>query len=322
VGRYIIKRLLGIIPMLLLISILTYALMYLAPGGPMGVLANNPEVTGEDILRLKKNFGLDRPWYVQYFKWLERVVFHMDFGYSFSTGQPVQDMILERLPATLELMGTAFLAAVILGILIGIVSAVFRYSLFDYLASFFSFVGISIPVFWSAILAILIFVLYLGWLPSSGRLTIGVPYSFIDHLRHLILPSCVLALLYLSEWSRYMRSCMLETLQQDYIQAARAKGLSEWKVVLKHGLRNALIPVLTMMTLHLPTLFTGAIITESIFSWPGMGGLFYNGIELGDYPRIMGILFISSFLIILFNLAADVLYVFIDPRVKYAKAGI
>jgi len=306
--------------MLLVITLLSFALMYMAPGGPTAFMGNNPSVSAEDIIRINKNFGLDRPWYVQYVKWVQRILFHLDLGYSYTTGRPVHLMILERIPATLELMGSSLGLALLLGLSIGIVSAVFRYSIFDHLATFFSFIGISIPIFWSGILAIVIFSAHLGWFPSAGRLSVSMPYSVLDHLKHLILPASILALLYMSEWSRYMRSCMLETLSQEYIQTARAKGLSESKVILKHALRNASTPILTMITLHLPTLFTGAIITETIFAWPGLGRLFYEGVLLHDYTSLMGILVISSFLIIFFNLLADILYVVIDPRVKYAKA--
>lgn len=312
---YVLRRLLGAIPLLLAISAICFGLMHAAPGGPLARMMENPRVRPEDIEAMRKNLGLDKPVPVQYAMWIGRSV-RGDFGDSYVTGQPVMAMIRERLPATLELMLTAFTFSLILGIGIGVVTGLRRATRVDYAATLLAFVGISLPVFWLGLMAQVVFGLWLDWLPVTGRMTTG-DGSFLDRLHHLVLPVLVLSLLYVSSWSRYMRGTLIEVLSQDYIRTARAKGLSGRAVVFKHAVRNALIPVVTVMCLQIPGLFTGAIITEAIFAWPGMGRLFYDGIQKGDYPRLMAILMISSALIVLFNLVADILYGILDPRISY-----
>ena len=312
---YVLRRLLGAIPLLLAISAICFGLMHAAPGGPLARMMENPRVRPEDIAAMRKNLGLDRPVPVQYAMWVGRSI-RGDFGNSYVTGQPVLGMIKERLPATLELMLTAFGCSLVVGIGIGIVTGLRRATRIDYAATLLAFIGISLPVFWLGLMAQVVFGLWLDWLPVTGRMNAG-DGSFPDRLVHLVLPVLVLSLLYVSSWSRYMRGTLIEVMSQDYIRTARAKGLSGRTVVLRHAVRNALIPVVTIMCLQIPGLFTGAIITEAIFAWPGMGRLFYDGIQKGDYPRLMAILMISSALIVLFNLIADILYGILDPRIAY-----
>ena len=318
-GRYVIQRSMRVVPILLLVSIATFVLLHIAPGGPVGVMAGNPKTSGADLERIERNLGLDKPIPVQYLLWLRQVFLRFDFGKSYVTGEPVSRMILRRLPATLELMGLSFLIALLLGLFIGVVSALRRGGLLDDIFSLFSAVGLSVPVFWLGLMAIGLFSLKLGILPSGGRETIGVPSSILDHLRHLALPVSVLSLTYLASWSRYVRAGMLDAVKGDFIRTARAKGLNERIVIFKHALRNAMLPVVTIVFMQIPTLFTGAVITETVFSWPGMGRLFYEGLQRHDYSRVLGIVVVASILIICSNLIGDIVCMAIDPR--YAPWG-
>jgi len=313
-GRYMLQRLIRIVPVLLLVSIVTFALLHLAPGGPVGVLAGNPKTNGADLERIERNLGLDEPLPVQYLLWFRQVFLRFDFGRSYVTGEPVSKMILERLPATLELMGISFFVALLLGLMIGVESALKQGGTADEAFSLLSAVGLSVPVFWIGLMAIGLFSLKLDLLPSGGRETIGAAPSILDHARHLVLPVSVLSLTYLASWSRYVRAGMLEAVNGDFIRTARAKGLGERAVIFKHALRNALPPVVTIVFMQVPTLFTGAVITETVFSWPGMGRLFYEGLQRQDYSRVLGIVVISSLLIVLFNLLGDIVCAAVDPR--------
>ncbi|MEM7249627.1 MAG: ABC transporter permease [Acidobacteriota bacterium] len=313
---YILRRLLQAIPLLLVISGICFALMHLAPGGPLAHLEGNPNIRAEDIEIQRKLLGLDRPLHEQYGRWLGGIVLRGDFGTSYKTGEPVLQMIRSKIPATIWLMGTAFLVALSVGLAVGIIAALRRAGALDYAATFFAFIGISLPVFWAGLMAQLIFGIRLGWLPISGAPDVDSP-SVFDWFRHLVMPVLVLSLLYMASWSRYMRASLIESMTADHVRTARAKGLSTARVVLRHGVRNALIPVVTVIALQVPNLFTGAIITETVFSWPGMGRFFWDGINKGDYPRLMAILLISSSLIVVFNLIADFLYAALDPRIRY-----
>jgi peptide/nickel transport system permease protein len=293
--------------------------MQATPGGPAATLSQNPLVKPEDIARIRSNFGIDKPVMIQFFMWLKQVVLQGDFGYSYVTGEPVLRMIARRLPATLELMGAAFLLAFLIGISAGIVTALKRYTRIDSFFSLVAVVAISIPVFWLGLMAMMLFTVKWRLLPSAGMFSLGVPFSIMDHLMHLVLPALVLSLLFIASWSRYMRASLCEVLAMDYINVATAKGASRTSVVFKHGLRNASIPVLTVIAMNLPVLFTGSIIVETLFSWPGMGRLFYEGLLRQDYTRLMGIIFISSILIAFLNLLADMAYGLLDPRVRYAR---
>ncbi len=318
-ARYFIKRLLEIVPLVFIVSLICFALMQAAPGGPTAMLSQNPMVKPDDLARIRANFGIDEPVFVQYFMWLKRVIFHGDFGRSYVTGEPVLEMIGQRLPATLELMGSAFLLAFLFGISGGIYAALKRYTKSDSVVTLLALVGISIPVFWLGLMSMMLFTVKWRLLPSAGMFSLGEPFSMIDHLRHLLMPSLVLSLLFVASWSRYMRASLSEVLQMNYIDVARAKGASRGSVIFKHAIRNAAIPVLTVIALNLPVLFTGSVITETIFGWPGMGRLFYDGLLRQDYTRLMGIIFIASILIALLNLIADMIYGILDPRIRYAK---
>lgn len=321
---YVLRRLLGAIPLLFVISLICFGLMKASPVSPLSRLMENPRISPEDIEKLVRFYGLDKPWHAQYGLWLKRMLVDGDLGQSFVTREPVGQMILDRLPATLELMLTAFFLSLAFGVSVGILAALRRATLVDYAVTLFAFVGISMPVFWLGLMGQIVFGTQPDWLPGwwpklpvSGRFTIGVEPSVGDFVAHLVLPVAVLSLLYMASWSRYVRGSLIEVLSLDYVRTARAKGLSPTVVVLKHGVRNALIPVVTIIALQVPGLFTGAIITETIFSWPGMGRLFYDGVLKGDYPRLQAILVISSVLIVLFNLIADLLYAVLDPRITY-----
>lgn len=314
---YIIKRLISSFPLLIGITIISYAVMALAPGDPTSILMD-PKVKPEDMERIKHNLGLDKPWYVQYFFWFSRLC-RGDFGNSFIDGRPVLIIVLERIPNTLLLMSSSFFLILILAIPIGIFQSIRQYSLLDYILTVISFIGISLPNFWLGLMLILLFALKLGWLPSGGMYSLDFGFSLLDRIKHLILPAITLSVGGIASWSRYQRSSMLEVLRQDYIRTARAKGLKERVVIYKHALRNALIPIITLLGLSLPDLFGGAYITEIIFAWPGMGRLGVQAVFQRDYPVIMGTLLISSILIILGNLLADVIYAYVDPRIRYEK---
>jgi peptide/nickel transport system permease protein len=252
---------------------------------------------------------------VQYYKWLKAAVTG-DLGYSYSANRPVFEMIVERLPATMELMLIGFVIAAVIAIPLGIFSAIKQYSVLDFLGTAFSFLGIAMPVFWFGLILQLIFSVHLGWLPTAGRETVGAT-SFGDQVKYLILPSIVLSLRYIAGWSQYMRSTMLSVIRSDYIRTGYAKGLSKNQVLIKHGVKNAIIPVISIMALDLSGLFSGAVITETIFAWPGIGRLFIQSMNNRDYPLLMGILLLGSFMVVFFNLIADVIYGWLDPRIKY-----
>ncbi len=315
-SQYLIRRLLQMIPLLIGISIIMFALIQSAPGGPEAMFFESGRFINPAIIEsYRHRLGLDQPVPIQYFKWLGAAL-SGDFGLSFSTTRPVSDMILERMPATLELMLTAFIFAALIAIPLGIFSAVRQYSLLDYLGTGFSFLGIAMPVFWFGLILQLVFSVKLGWLPTSGRETVGAT-NFVDQVKHLILPGIVLSLLYIAGWSRYMRSSLLAVIRKEYMLTARSKGLKESTVVWLHGVKNALIPVVSVMALDLAGLFSGAVITETVFAWPGIGRLFIQSTFSRDYPLMMGILMIGSFMVVFFNLIADLVYAWLDPRITY-----
>ncbi|EGA89394.1 AppB [Planococcus donghaensis MPA1U2] len=317
--KYIIKRLIQSIPILLGITIMTFAIMQLAPGNPMETMIN-PKISPEEMQKMRDSMGLNEPIHIQYFNWIKEVV-QGNLGYTVKTGQPVSELILERLPATLLLTGSAFVMAFVIGIPLGVYSATHRYKAGDYLLTVFSFIGISIPSFFLGLGLIFIFALKLGWLPTSGMLTIGADYTGFalagDYLKHVIMPATVLALPTIAVVMRFTRSSMLEVLNQDYIRTANAKGLDKNKVNLKHALRNALIPVITIFGLSIPFLFGGAYITEYIFNWPGMGSLGIQSIVAREYPVIMALNLFTSVLVMSGNLIADIMYAWADPRIRY-----
>jgi peptide/nickel transport system permease protein len=314
---YISRRLLQMIPLMIGISIIMFALIQAVPGGPEAMFLESGRFIDPTIIEsYRHRLGLDQPLYIQYFKWLAAAVTG-DFGLSFSTSRPVSEMILERLPATLELMLMAFVFAAIIAIPLGIFSAVRQYSLLDYLTTTLSFLGIAMPVFWFGLMLQLLFSVKLGWFPTSGRITVG-DASLVDQVRHLVLPGIVLSLLYIAGWSRYMRASLLSVLRKDFMLTARAKGATERYVIWVHGVKNALIPVVSIMALDLAGLFSGAVITETVFAWPGIGRLFIQSVYSRDYPLVMGILMMGSFMVVFFNLVADVVYAWLDPRISYS----
>ena len=315
-SRYVRRRLIQMVPLLFGISVLIFALIQAAPGGPEAIfLENRLFIDPQVIEAFRQRLGLDQPVPIQYLRWLTAVL-SGDFGISFTTGRPVGQMILERLPATLELMSVSFVFAAVIALPLGVYSAVKQYSLFDFAATTTSFLGIAMPVFWFALILQLFFPVQLGWLPTSGRDTIG-DGSFLDQVRHLILPAFILSIRHIAGWSRYMRSSLLDVVRADFIRTARAKGLREQIVLTRHAVKNALIPVVSIMALDLAGLFSGAVIAETIFAWPGIGRLFVQAMFSRDYPLLMGILMMSSFLVVFFNLIADVVYGWLDPRISY-----
>jgi peptide/nickel transport system permease protein len=312
---YIGKRLLQAVPLLIGVSIIGFALMHLAPGGPLAVYTLNPTITSQDIERIKVIFGLDQPLHIQYLKWATGM-FTGNWGYTFFGGRPVLLVVVERLPATLLLMGSALSLAVLLGVSIGVIGAVRRYSIFDYLATTGALVALSFPTFWFGLMAIFIFAVQLGWLPSGGMYELGTEGNVVDLLRHLVLPALVLALVITATYSRYARSAFLEVLHQDFMRTARAKGLRPYERLLRHAFPNALKPLIALLGTDLPALFSGALVTESIFGWPGMGRLFVDALTMKEYPILMGLMMFTAFFVIIGNLVADVLIALLDPRVR------
>ncbi len=320
--RYLIKRLLMMIPILLGITIISFAVMQLAPGKPTDIgLAENPKAAPEAKERLKKLYGLDKPIHVQYFNWLRRIV-RLDFGLSFSPDRrPVIDKIVETIPITIGINLLSIILIIVVAVPLGVFSATHQDTFFDKAATVFVFVGFAVPTFWLALLMMRWFGIQLGWLPISG--VKSIMYDFFspaakvwDITKHLIMPVALSAFGGLAGLSRYMRSNMLEVIRQDYIVTARAKGLPEHVVIYKHALRNALMPVITILGLSVPGLIGGSVIFESIFSIYGMGRLFYASVMARDYPVIMGILVIGAVLTLLGNLLADISYAVVDPRIR------
>ena len=319
---YLARRLAGFVPLLLGISFVSFMVMALAPGNPVDLMTDmNPKASPEARIQLEKYYGLDKPIYVQYGLWLKRIV-RGDLGTSFSRDRrPVLDKILEALPVTLLLNVLDLALILVLAIPIGIYSAARQYSFGDRVTTVFVFVGFAMPSFWIALLAMMVFGEQLGWLPISGLRSLDYDSMTIlgkagDRVAHLILPVGISAVTGLAGMSRYMRSSMLEVLRQDYVQTARAKGLSERVVLLRHALRNALLPVVTLLGLSIPGLIGGAVIAETIFAIPGMGRLFYTSVLSRDYPVVMGITLIGAMLTLVGNLVADMLYVAVDPRLR------
>ncbi len=320
--RYLSRRLLQMIPLLIGITIISFAVIHLAPGEPTDLVTDlQPKVSAQAAERLRHLYGLDRPLHIQYLDWLRRLV-KLDMGRSFLDNRLVSLKILERLPITITINVLSLLLIIIVALPIGIVSATRQYSLFDRASTLFVFLGFATPTFWLALLLMILFGIKLGWLPISGlRSLSAASFSFggrlLDMAKHLILPVFVSAFGGLASFSRYMRSNMLEVIHQDYVRTARAKGLSERAVIYKHALRNALLPIVTILGLSVPALIGGSVIFESIFAIPGMGRLFYESVMARDYPVIMGGLVIGAILTLLGNLIADITYAYVDPRIRY-----
>jgi peptide/nickel transport system permease protein len=319
-GRYIIRRILQAIPLLFFLSISMFGLIHLLPGGADAVLYN-PRLTPAARAALRARMGLDDPVPIQYVKWLTSALTG-NFGYSFNTNEPVSVILARRFPQTLELLGTALLLALLLAIMLGMISAVRQGTLIDYSLTVLSYFGIAVPVFLLGLFLQDIFGVWLRWLPTSGTVTLGYTLSpfdaFIDHLEHLVLPVIVLAIGLIASWSRYMRSSMIEVVKQDYMRTARAKGVGPVRLLMRHAIRNAVIPLITVVALELGAVAGGATITEGVFAWPGMGLLFLDSVTRRDYPVLIAMLMLGAFFVITFNLIADILYAIMDPRIRYS----
>src|SRR5437868_735991 len=317
-GRFIVRRLVLAVPTLFMISFVLFAILSLAPGDPLSQFAANPSVPPEVRENIRRSLGLDQPWPVRYVKWLFAMA-HGDWGFSFGSRIPVWDLLKLRIPSTLAVVGTAYILSLVLALPIGILSAIKQYSIFDHVATTFAFIGFSVPTFFTGLLLIIVLSVKLGWLPFIYDSTLQVHdlASFGSQLRQSIMPIIVLALFQTATFVRYTRASMLENLPQDYVRTARAKGLAELRVIGRHVLRNSLIPVITLIALTAPTVFSGALITEQIFRVPGIGSLLITSIQNNDIPVIMAITFTFSFLVVLFNLVADLTYGVLDPRIRY-----
>jgi peptide/nickel transport system permease protein len=312
---YLGRRLMQAIPLLIGVSIIGFGLMHLAPGGPLAVYTLNPTITNQDIERIRIVLGLDQPVHIQYLKWATGMLTG-NWGYTFFGGRPVLDVIVERMPATFLLMGSALAIAILIGVAIGILGAVRRYSVFDYLATTGAMVALSFPTFWFGLMAIYVFALRLGWLPSGGMFELGEEGNPIDLLRHLALPVMVLALVITAGWSRYARSSFLEVLHQDFMRTAKAKGLRPAERLFRHAAPNAMKPLIALLGIELPALFSGALVTETIFGWPGMGRLFVDALNMKEYPILMGMVMFTAVFVIVGNLLADIAVALLDPRVR------
>jgi peptide/nickel transport system permease protein len=310
--RFAARRLAQAVPLLVIVSVVVFALIHAAPGGPLSLYLENPNVRPEDIERLKRAMGLDRPLGIQYLSWLAAFV-RGDWGYSYADGRPVLDRMLERLPATLQLVGVATLVAVIVSTGVGIVSAIRTGA--DRTASVFAIAGLSVPVFWFGLVLQLTFSNTLGWLPSSGRASFGAG-GFADRIAHLIMPVTVLAVAHAAGWSRYLRGSMRLALAQPFANAARARGVAESRIVMRHALRHALLPFATVVLLDASIMASGAVVTESVFAWPGLGSLFTEALAKRDYTVLMAFLMCASVAVVMLSFIADVAVHALDPRTR------
>ncbi len=312
--RYLLGRLWQSLVLLLLVSMIGFAVLNLAPGGPLSQYTLTPGMTQEALDRIAEQMGLNRPLPIQYLDWIWNLL-QGDWGQSYRDRRPVLEIIGGHLPATLLLMGTSTAISIAIGTWVGIKGATRRYSIFDYASTVGAMIALSIPTFWFGLVAIYVFSLKLKWLPAGNMYTIGNG-SFGDYVLHLIMPSLVLALVNVAVWSRYMRTATLDVISQDFVRTAKAKGLSSRRVLMKHVVGNALLPMITLAGLQLPTILGGALVTETVFTWPGMGRLFLDSLGYNDYPVIMGLLMFSAILVLIGNLVADLLVAFVDPRIR------
>lgn len=319
-AKYLIQRLLTSIPTLIAISLVIFTILALAPGDPMGEFALNPSITAEVRENIRRSLGLNQPIYIRYMKWVTAFV-SGDMGYSFTSRSPVSSLIFQRLPTTLWVVGSAYFLGALLAVPLGVFSALKRYSVFDTILTTLVFVGFSLPTFFTGLLFIIIFSVQLSWLPFIYNSTLQVTdwTSFVEQIKQSIMPISVLALWQTALLMRFVRSEILENIHKDYVRTAYAKGLTNFIVILRHVLRNALIPVVTLVALDIPSVFTGALVTEKVFRVPGIGALLIDSIHQSDTPVIMSITFIYAILIVVFNLVADILYSLLDPRVTYTK---
>lgn len=316
--RYLFSRFFLAILTLIAISILLYLILDLAPGDPLAEFATNPAITPEIRENIRKSLGLDQPLHIRYYKWL-LAFFQGNLGYSFISLTPVSSLIIQRLPTTIAIVGTSYILALFLALPLGIIAAIKKFSWLDYLINFLVFIGLSLPTFFTGLVLIIIFSVYLRWLPFTYQSTLQVTdfSSLMAQIRQSIMPITVLTIYQGSILVRYVRTAVLEEMNHDYIRTAYAKGLQPITVILRHILRNALIPLVTLIALDIPGIFTGALVTEQVFSIPGIGSLLVNSLNRGDTPVVMAITFIYAILIVFFSGIADLIYRWLDPRVKY-----
>jgi peptide/nickel transport system permease protein len=317
-SRYLLRRLLIAVPSVIGISIVLFTVLALAPGDPFEELATNPNVPAEVRANLRAQFGLDDPIAVRYLRWFSSML-QGDWGFSFASRVDVDTLILQRLPVTLFVIGSSQLLALLIALPVGVYAATRPYSIFDQIASSAALIGFSLPTFFTGILFILIFSITLDWLPFVYRADIAATgwRWYWEHIRQAIMPVAVLGLFQGASWTRYVRSAVLDVIRLDYVTTARAKGLAERVVIVKHVVRNALIPVVTLIALQMPLVFGGAIVTEQIFRVPGIGSLLISAILANDTPVVMSVTFVLSILVILCNLLADIIYGWLDPRISY-----
>jgi peptide/nickel transport system permease protein len=317
-GNYLLRRLIIALPSLLGISLILFVLLALAPGDPFGELASNPNVPPEVREALRVKFGIDDPIFLRYWRWLAAML-HGDWGFSFASRVDVDRLILQRIPTTLYIVGSSQLLALAVALPVGVYAAMRPYSVFDQIANTVAFIGFSLPTFFTGLLLILIFSVNLGWLPFVYRVDISAPgwHWYWEYFKQAIMPIAVLGLFQAASYTRYVRSAVLDVIRLDYVTTARSKGLKERKVIVKHVVRNALIPVVTLVALQMPSVFGGAIVTEQIFRIPGIGSLLIGAILANDTPVIMAVTFVFACLVVLFNLVADFLYGWLDPRISY-----
>jgi len=319
-GQFLLRRLAISVPVLLGITLATYIIISLAPGDPVTALIS-PEAAAslgpEWVAQQRQVLGLDKPLPVRYVLWLRETA-RGNLGFSLVDRQPIGAKVRERLWPTFRLMGTALLLSLLIAVPVGVLSALRQYSALDYIVTVFGFAAVAVPGFFLGLVAIYLFALKLGWLPTAGMNTVGQPTTLADSFKHLVLPATVLGLAEAAPLIRYVRSSMLEVVRQEYVTVARAKGLRESVVIVRHALRNALIPLITVVALNVPRLLGGTVIIEAIFAWPGMGTLAITAVRGRDYPVIMAVNLVTAVLILLANLLADCLYAVADPRIKYA----
>lgn len=314
--NYAIRRIVGAVPLLILVSFLSFGIVVSLPGDYLDLLSS-PTMSGDVLAARRAELGLDRPIPVQYAAWMQQVL-QGNLGASVATGRPVLDIISQRVGPTVTLMGIAMLVSLAIAIPIGVMSAIRANSFIDHFATLIAYLGVSVPTFFSGLAFIYIFAVHFQVLPSGLMETPGSGFSLVDRLKHLVLPVAVLGFQGAAIYTRYMRSSMLEVLRQDYIRTAHAKGLAEGQVNMRHAFRNALVSVITLLGLALPSLLSGAVITEQVFSWPGIGRLLVDSVNGRDYPVVLGITMMVAVLVIVGNLLADLAYSVVDPRVRYA----
>jgi peptide/nickel transport system permease protein len=315
VARFLVRRLLGAIPLLFGVAVLSFLFMQLAPGTPDELYARNTRMSQAQLDAIRHNMGLDKPPYVQFWLWLRNLL-QGDLGTSYSQYRPVWDVIWGVFPNTVYLVLTGLTLSLVISLVFGVLAAVRPFGFFDNVTSFVSYFGLAMPVFWFGLMLQILFAVKLGWLPSANMHSAQGGGAW-DLIKHLILPAFTIAIGSIASWSRYVRSSTVEALHQDYVRTARAKGVREQAIILGHVLRNALIPFVTVVSIDIPLYLTGAVLTETVYSWPGMGRLFYDALTKRDYPVLMGILILGAVLIILGNLIADLIYGLLDPRIKY-----